>query len=249
MHIFAAVPAYNGTMLVETTDTLFAISNMARARGWQFTFAHQLGSPISLVRNALAAAFLASDADVLLMLDADQAVDPQMVARMIDLGQPVVGAILPKRFYDWSAVSVPISDPRQAVHQAMKYAGSLLADEHGNAQINDGFALAEQVGGGILLIRREALLALKQAYPELAGTCLHVEAWPHLANQGAWGFFNPIPNGNGAPLAEDISFSHRWRQAGGSIWADVTSPIAHIGHWSFTGSFYDHLMASGRIKT
>ncbi len=131
-----------------------------------------------------------------------------------------------------------------ALRQASKYAGKLLADENGQAEIVNGFARAEYIGTGVILIRRDAFENLMRNYPELKGTCLHTEAWPELVPNGGWGFFNPLENEAGAPLAEDVSFSVRWRRAGGDIWADVTSSIAHIGHWTFGGAYLDHLQAS-----
>lgn len=243
LHLFAAVPAYNGSMLVKTTQSLVAIHDMIRDRGGRFEFHHRHGSPVSLVRNAISAAFLMSDADLLLMLDADQAVDSETIARMIDLGEPVVKAFYPKRFFDWDAVRLPASNMGQVLNQASRYVGKLVFDANGQAEVVNGFARAEYFGTGVTLLRREAFEHLKRQDPQLEKNCLHVEAWSDLAAAGAWSFFNPINNAIGAPLAEDISFSLRWRHAGGEIWADVASPIGHIGHWTFEGAYLNHLQA------
>jgi hypothetical protein len=170
-------------------------------------------------------------------------VHPDTIGRMIDLDQPVVGAFYPKRTFDWDAVKLPVRDMSQALRQAARFVGQLLTDDNGRAEIIGGFGRAAYVGTGVLLVRRDAFHRLMERYPDLQGSCLHVEAWPELAPNGGWGFFNPMNNDAGAPLAEDISFSLRWRRMGGEIWAEVTSPIAHIGHWTFEGAYFDHVQA------
>ena len=243
MHLFAAVPTHSGDMAVETAQTIVNIQAMIRDRGGKFEFHYQFGSPVSLVRNALTAAFLMSDAEALLMIDADQGVFPETVARMIDLNQPVVGCMIPKRRYDFSKIRLPATDVDHIIHQASEYAGDIIVDDLGQAEVVNGFARAAYVGAGVLLIRRQAFEHLMARYPELEGRCLHGQAYPHLSGAGAWGFFNPLENASGAPIAEDVSFCLRWRQAGGEIWADLISPVTHVGRHDFAGIYLDYVEA------
>jgi cellulose synthase/poly-beta-1,6-N-acetylglucosamine synthase-like glycosyltransferase len=244
MHLFAAVPTHSGDLAVETTQTIVRIQDMVRNRGGAFQFHYQFGSPVGLVRNALAAGFLMSDADLLLMIDADQAVHPDTIARMIDLDKPVVGCMIPKRRYSFNNIRFPAVDVDQVIHQASEYAGQIITDENGQAELVNGFARAAFVGAGILLVRRQAFIRLMQHCPELKGKCLHAQAYPELKDAGAWGFFNPLENEAGAPIAEDISFCLRWRRAGGEIWADLISPVTHIGRHDFAGIYLDHVRAT-----
>ena len=244
MHLFAAVPTHSGEMAVEATQTILGIQALIRDRGGKFEFHYQFGSPVSLVRNALSAAFLMSDAEALLMLDADQAVYPETIARMIDLDQPVVGCMIPKRRYNFGNIRLPATDVDQIIHQASEYAGEIITDDKGQAELVNGFARAAFVGGGILLVRRQAFEHLMAHYPDLKGRCLDGNAYPHLEAAGSWGFFNPIENAAGAPIAEDISFCLRWRQAGGEIWADLVSPVTHIGRNDFAGVYLDYVQAN-----
>ena len=244
MHLFAAVPTHSGDMAVQATQSIVGVQAMIHERGGRFEFHYQFGSPVSLVRNALAAAFLMSDADALLMVDADQGVHPDTIARMIDLNQPVVGCMIPKRRYDFSNIRLPATNVDHIIHQASEYAGQIIVDEAGQAEVVSGFARAAFVGAGILLVRRPAFEHLMERYPELKGRCLHGQAFPELSAAGAWGFFNPLENTAGAPIAEDISFCLRWRQAGGEIWADLISPITHVGRHDFAGTYIDYVEAT-----
>jgi hypothetical protein len=242
-NILAAVPSHSNSMIIEGTETLLGLQEIALRRGGSFRFCYYSGATVSLVRNAIVARFLESDAELLLMLDADQAMHPETIERMIDFNKLMVGCLIPKRFYNWSQVRLPTDevDINRIVYQALDFAGHLESDEEGRVPLVDGFARAVHVGAGALLLRREALERLMTHYPELEGRGFGPDAYPKLTHN--WGFFNPLENENGVPLSEDLSFSRRWRAAGGEIWADVTSPIAHVGRWPFEGSYLEFLNA------
>jgi len=248
--LLAAVPSHSNTVVVEAAQALILAQEMVLKRGGAFRAHFESGSTISLVRNAIVAAFLQSDADLLLMLDADQAIHPDTLARMIDLDRPVVGCIYPARRFDGGKARAA-ADPKQLVAQAMSFIGKLITDGSGTAPVEGGFARAEHVGTGILLLRREAIERLMDHYPELEGRGFGEDAYPQYNGGGRWGFFNPIDNDAGVPLSEDLSFCRRWRAAGGEIWADVTSTTLHVGRHTFIGSLAeqpDALSAAGATR-
>lgn len=243
LKLLAVMPSHSGTLVMEAVETLLGVQEIVLARGGSMDFFHRGGATVNLVRNALAAQFLQSDADLLLMLDADQAIDPMAVARMIDFDKPFVGCLYPKRYYNWSQVQMQAAgdEVMRVVHQAHDFVGHLKAGPDGRVPVTDGFAPAHHVGGGILLLRREVFEQLMHHYPELEGTGFGADAYPGLTHR--WGFFNSIDNEEGIPLSEDISFCMRWSASGGEIWADVTTKAIHIGRWPFQGSYLDHVGA------
>jgi hypothetical protein len=237
LKLMAAVPSHGGTIVMEGALTLLGAQEIVHRRGGTFWFSHFGGATVSLVRNAITAAFLRSEADVLFMLDADQAIEPDLLERMLDLGKPVVGCLYPKRRYDWSKVRSLGSDGDRSVvpAQALEFVGHLEEDEEGKVSVVDGFARAEHVGTGALIVRRDAFERMMARYPELEGRGFGSDTFPGLDPN--WGFFNPIDTDQGLPLSEDISFCRRWRQAGGEIWADVASIVTHVGLHAFAGSY------------
>lgn len=238
MHLFAAVPTHSGMLVAETVRTLIGVQQLALNRGWAFSFHYTGGATISVVRNAMAAAFLESGADVLLMLDSDQAADPLTIERMIDLEQPVVGCIYPRRVLNWSNVK-ETGSLRQIFYQAMDFVGVLDADEAGCTSVADGFARAQHVGTGILVVRRAVFERLMAHFPDLRSLGFDQIGYPELSEN--WGFFNSTTAQNGFPLSEDISFCVRWREAGGEIWAEVSSSTTHVGRFKFEGSYLEYL--------
>lgn len=224
--------------------SLVAAQQLALERGGTFHFHGESGAEIDVVRNLIAAHFLRSDADMLLMLDADQGVSVEVLARMIDLNKPVVGCVYPRRAYHWGGVEPGAAkDLSQLLYQAYRFVGFLEEDESGRATIIDGFAKAEYVGTGIFLVRRAAFETLMRQYPELKGRGFNVNQLPDCGDDGRWGFFNRIEQEDGAPISEDISFCRRWREGGGEIWAEVTANTTHVGLHEFNGNYLDFLTA------
>lgn len=245
MHLFAAVPSHNGTIVLEGAQTLLHAQQLVLSRGGSFQLHYVMGTTISIVRNAIVDAFLQSEADLLLMLDSDQAIGADGLAKMIDLNQPVVGCMYPRRRYNWSNVRLDtVTNIDQVLYQASEYFGSLALDEKGETQFVNGFARAEYVGTGILLVRRDAFQQLMKHFPELEGRGLGRDAYPEGYDGQRWGFFNELQNEDGITLTEDISFCRRWRQTGGEIWVDGASEVLHVGRTVHSGNFLDYHAAN-----
>lgn len=246
MKLFVAVPAHSRSIAGETAESLIYAQSMMIERGGSFQWHWESGATISVVRNVLVARFLQTNADLLLMLDADQAVWPGMLQRMIDFDQPVVGCIYPKRMLDWSKADLSAAaDIGQLLYQASEFVGWLEADENGQALVANGFAKATHVGTGILLIRRQAFSVLMNRFPELQGRGFTRAAYPELDGTGRWGFFNMLEDEEGVQISEDLSFCRRWRETGGDIWAEVGSSTIHVGPHTFAGNYLDYLRATG----
>jgi hypothetical protein len=242
LRLLAAVPTHSQTIVVEAAQALIAAQEVVLRRSGSFRLHFESGATISLVRNAIVSEFLASDADLLLMLDADQAIDAATLERMIDLNKPMVGCMYPSRRFDWARLDLnSLMAPRELVCRATPFVGHLLTDQHGNLHVIEGFARATHVGTGILLLRREVFESLMLAFPELKHRGFGEDAYPQYSTGPRWGFFNPIDNEDGVPLSEDISFCRRWITSGGEIWADVGSTTVHVGRQPFSGSFLEKL--------
>lgn len=248
IRLLAAIPTYSGSIDSVTVETIVQLQRELLERGGAMQLRFHSGSVISTLRNLMVADFLASDADVLLMLDADQGITGAALMRMLDFGQPLVGCIYPKRVFDWTLVDPAQSaeDMPRILYQASQYVGRLDTGPGGEIEVRDGFAPAIHVGTGILLIRREVIETLARRYPELKERGFHQADFPGPRFAQNWGFFNPLTaEDEGGALSEDFSFCHRWRAAGGQIWADIISHSAHVGRHVFGGNYYDFVKANG----
>ena len=233
--------------MVETALTMVAVQEIASRRGWSITFSSVSGAVIAEVRNVIAAHFLKSGADALLMMDADQSFGRDSIETMIDLGKPMTGCIYPKRKLHWSNVNLEAAaNIDEVLYQASDYVGKLEFSSEGTANIINGFAKALHVGTGMLLIRREVFDRLMTRFPELNNRGFHGDDYPGFEEYN-FGFFNHIDLEGECALSEDISFCQRWRDVGGEIWADVTSNSTHTGRYNFRGNYLDYLKAKGEI--
>lgn len=233
--------------MVETALTMVLVQGLASQRGWGTSFSTTSGAVISEVRNVMVANFLKSDADLLLMIDADQSIGRDGLQRIIDLGQPVVGCIYPKRKYEWATVDLGVTtNIDEVVYQASDFVGKIDFGPEGSTQLMNGFAKAVRVGTGILLLRRVVFETLMARFPELKNRGFHSDEYPGLEEHN-WGFFNHIEREGRSSMPEDFSFCRRWRESGGEIWADVTDNSTHIGRHPFTGNYLDYLKAKSLI--
>jgi hypothetical protein len=245
-----AVPTHSGTVDSTTAETLLQAQRVQLGRGQGFETRFHSGAVISTLRNVIVADFLGSTADVLLMLDSDQGISGQALERMISCDALVTGCIYPRRRFDWGRVdrTQTAAGLERILYQAMDFVGELDRDAEGRAEVQDGFARALNVGTGVLLIRRPALETMMSRLPELEGTGFHTQEFPPPRFRYNFGFFNPSPGPDGVPQSEDFSFCSRWRACGGEIWADVSSPVAHVGRQVFAGSYLDFVRATGTVQ-
>ena len=112
------------------------------------------------------------------------------------------------------------------------------------------FLRAAQLGTGVMLIQRQALERLREAYPELwvDGVPDRISTRYPGMRTGVLQVFNQmISPRDGLPMGEDISFSQRWTDIGGELWACFTERVSHFGQEMFWGDYGARLAAQGHI--
>ena len=245
------VPTHSETVTTVTMLTLLDFTRTAAARGWRSDVGFYSGALIGEIRNCMVRDFLMSDADVLLMIDSDQGCEADLLFRMIEGPFDVAGAIYPRRQYGWDKVKpeTGLTADRMLL-QASRFVGNLEWSSPGSLNVVNGFAKAQTLGAGLLMIRRQALEKMKERFPELKNKGAapeNLSGDPYCEN---WGFFNSmISSRSGYFLSEDYSFCQRWVEGcGGELWADVITPVTHVGRHNFHASFIDHLKASHPVQ-
>ncbi len=79
---------------------------------------------------------------------------------------------------------------------------------------------------------------MMEKYPELNYTGGFIASDPLARSPYRYAFFNCIlDEKTGTYLSEDASFSKRWTDMGGEIWADLDSRLQHVGPVNFHGDF------------
>jgi hypothetical protein len=192
-------------------------------------------SLITRARNSLVRTALDNPATTHLMfIDADIGFTLDQVARMISFDREVVAGMYPLKLihYDEAVLArVRAGEPLQTAQ--IRYVGAPFADERRREE--DGFVTAEYAGSGFMLIKREAIERMIEAYPETRYTAAHDRAFPSRSpNQYAL-FDCVIDPETGEYLSEDYTFCRRWRAIGGEVWLDARSALIHVGPREFHG--------------
>jgi hypothetical protein len=226
-HLVLATPCYGGQLTSAYFSSLLQLQEACMGRGIGLTILTDPGDAlITRARQDLAAEFLAMpEATHLLFVDADIQFAPEQVLRLLAFDADMTAAAYPLKRYDWALVKALAQQGSDQLETAnLHYVMEL---ENPGASRGD-FAKARYVGTGFLMMRRKALEAMMERYPELRYTV------PGGASRSA--LFNcMLDEKTGEYLSEDYSFCRRWTAMGGEIWLDMRSHLAHVGQTTFQG--------------
>jgi hypothetical protein len=143
------------------------------------------GACLGRIRNTIVDAFLASDADDLIFVDADVGFDARVLPRILSHRQEVVGGLVPKRS----------AESNSEYHQ-----GALTG------VIEDGLFQALEIPTAFLRIKRSAFAKLAKPY-------FRLEASEDAYGEDIWFCRRWCETGNFLWVDADIGFTHRGSRA------------------------------------
>ena len=236
-HIFLATPCYGGVVGQGYMQSVCALMAAAPSAGVDLTLA-LLGQDalITRCRNTLVGHFVANPAAThILFVDADISFEPDHVFRLLRSDKPVVAGLYPLKAYYWDSAC----DARLAAGEAKKTAGLHYVGElkQPSEIVRDGdFATAVSAGTGFMLIARETIRQMSEAYPETRYR--RIDAYPQddrMPNEAFALFDCMIDPDSGVYMSEDFTFCRRWQRLGGEVWLDTRSGLTHTGPSDFQG--------------
>ena len=219
MRILIGTPVYDEQVTVPYFTSVLKTVAAFRHKRPGVTFDTHLPREISIARarNTLASLVLADERySHLLFIDADMGFSPALIAKMIDVCEPVAGVAYPRRV-------------RNAAGGLDYYPNSVLPERRGE------FARAELAGTGIMLIQRGVFERMRAAYPDLEGS-----------DGGFHPFAETIRSSEGGFVGEDVAFCRRWTNIGGEIWVNTAETIIHVGRERFIGSLQAEIDAEAK---
>jgi hypothetical protein len=215
-NVFVFIPAYRGQISAVTFEASHRLMSGLMAKGIPASIASYSYFDIAELRNMVLSVWydVQKQCTHLLFIDDDMGFSPNLVIDMLAFNEPVVGAIYPKRGVprQWSGSGIEAAEYRQ------------------------GFIEVEGVGGGCLLIRRDAVDKMVETYPELIGDYMTLGDMKAAGGTRTLRFFDQLQTPEGK-RSEDFSFCQRWRDAGGVVWAATAHEIQHVGPWIFSACF------------
>jgi hypothetical protein len=186
-------------------------------------------------RNTILGAFLDQPEETHLMfIDADIGFTVEQVLRMLDFDQDVLAGMYPLKRLDYDNAAFQRAADGEPLQTAqLRYVG--LPCEGRERQVKDGFVTGVYAGAGFLLMKREALEAMAEHYPEAHYRGAHNTAHPN-PSENLYALFDcMIDPKTGDYLSEDYAFCQRWRAMGGTVWLDTQSRLIHVGPHDFIG--------------
>lgn len=177
-------------------------------------------SNLPRARNELVAEFLATDCTDLLWIDDDMGWRLNDVVRLLSSDKEFIGGVGRKKS----------DSPDAAVETwcAKFLPGDLEQDAMGAIKVYG-------VGTGFALVSRKVFEAVKAAHPEWKRPGLASQS--PAAQEQFFSFYRFVDEPGGQMVSEDIAFCETWRSLGGTVWADPTIELVHVGEREFTGSF------------
>ena len=245
---FVATPCYGGQLMepyfrsVIKMMTFFNQNQIPLAFG---TIANE--SLVTRARNVLLAYFLSSDYTHLLFIDADIEFQVEDVIKLYAHDKDVIVGAYPKKGVSWQRIKdnmkLPENDTKQFSDKEIAAYGSDYAinfkftnKEDRTVHVENGIVKLHDAGTGFMLIKREAILKLLKAYPELKyNNDVQINNADITDNFYAL-FDTMIDPVDKRYLSEDYTFCRRWQEIGGDIWLDPSISLNHYGHFCFQGN-------------
>ena len=228
--ILVGTPTYNGAVMGQTTRSLlqlFTQPALGAALDWETTKAVL----IVMARNYFASKMLERDYSHLLFIDADVEFSPDVVRRMLAFDRPLVAAAYPHRALNVGAFHAAArrwDSPSVAMAAALTFPIELEEPRRSQGD----FHAAVLAPTGLMLVRREVFVRLREAYPDL--DCDAREStYQDMGLARVFQAFEPLANEHGVKMGEDVSFCRRWRAIGGEIWLTFDESIGHTGPYTF----------------
>lgn len=245
---FIATPCYGGQLMepyfrsVIRTMTFFNQHNIPLAFG---TIANE--SLVTRARNVLLAYFLSSDFTHLLFIDADIEFQVEDILKLYAHNKDVAVGAYPKKGVAWQRirdnVSLEENRTKQFTDKDIAAFGSdyainfkFLNREEKTIAVENGLIKLHDAGTGFMMIKREAIMKLLKAYPELKYNNDVMINNEHLTDHFYALFDTMIDPIDKRYLSEDYTFCRRWQEIGGDIWLDPSISLNHYGHFCFQGN-------------
>lgn len=214
-------------------------------------------SLVSRARNNLVARAM-SDPKMthILFIDNDITWKPADILKLLFSEKNLVGGIYPQKKYFWSSLisaggvagggSEPLTELLEK-YETSPVKSMVSREEfvryhalHYNVNfktefmpVQNNLCSVKHIATGFMMIRREALNLLMEAFPSTKYVDDVHFLEPH-ENQFAYALFDCGVE-DGHYYSEDWMFCHRWSNLGGEIFMDVSIPLTHTGTEDFQG--------------
>ncbi|MDR3640414.1 MAG: hypothetical protein P4L39_03745 [Humidesulfovibrio sp.] len=238
--LLVGTPSHSGTVSFEYLRACVQMLELCREAGVGVGFHHlAYESLVPRARNFIANEFLRQEIySHLLFIDADLGFPPDAALRYMRSGKDVVCGIYPAKHLDTARLREMPDELTCAEAVAASLAYTVQHRE--GSVVQAGFVPVEYAPAGFMMIRRQVLARMAEAYPQLRYKRSFVNSGSERHDN--WAFFDTqIDAETGDYLPEDYAFCKRWTALGGEVCADVQSCFVHMGNCDYAGDYKTYL--------
>lgn len=210
--LLICTPAYSGWVHINYATSLLRTQSYMERFGLRAAAQFLAGcARLAMARNELTRLFMASDADYMLMVDADIGWEQDAPLKLMMHDLPFVAGTTVKRGTDLNC-----------------FRGTGMNIDRFRHDDKRGLIKAGAVGTGFIMLRRDMILKMQRAYPNLR---LEDES----SGDPAYALFAEMLTPEGSDEGEDYSFCNRWTAIGGEIWIDPWLVLSHVTESTHVG--------------
>lgn len=255
--IFIATPIHTNTLILHYVTSVFKLTDLFNKNNSEYELYVQFrhGSLINRCRNELVNIFMETNFDYIFFIDSDIVNFEQQFLSIINaffILEPkipllMLGAIYPIKYYNFHH---KLDYTKENWPEGLLYHNAniplLGLDNEAimkEADMNNGFVLADQIAGGFMMFSKKSLEKMFEYYPERRYNRYHNDI--SQSNNYLYNLFDSYIeqySGNKHYLSEDYAFCELFKKAGGQIYANIKLPLSHFGEHAFTGSLYNSLL-------
>lgn len=243
--IFVGTPVHSDVSM-HYCQALLEFQQACIAEKIQVTFQLMKSSLVTQGRNLCVAGFLESPCTHLLFIDSDIYFQAHSVFQMLKADKGVIGVPYPLKTLMWDKAFRKMQegkikspdDIRKCLHTY-----PMKVPDTKSINVEDGVMEVTDAPTGCMLIKREVIERLIQAYPDKQIVQKTVINGEYVNKPHMWNFFDTLHDPEEKTfLGEDFAFCKLWRDLGEKCYAYISDSIVHIGEHQYQGRFADELI-------
>jgi len=250
--LFVATPVHSQVSM-HYMQSVFKLQAQCHEKNIPIMLQLMKSSLITQGRNLCVSEFLLTDCTHMLFIDSDIQFSAESIFKMICKDQEILSIPYPMKNILWDKVcdkwrDIPDLDFTQLSTSGNKYPVRLKDAEDDINMCDEMIELSHSMTG-CMLIKREALNKMIQAYPDLIIKQETMIDGTQQYRKHLYNFFDTYyDKENKLYYGEDFAFSRLWTKIGGKCMALITEYITHIGEYEYSGRLIDEMISVGLDK-
>ena len=250
--LFVATPVHSQVSM-HYMQSVFKLQAECHEKNIPIMLQLMKSSLITQGRNLCVSEFLLTDCTHMLFIDSDIQFSAESIFKMICKDQEILSIPYPMKNILWDKVcdkwrDIPDLDFTQLSTSGNKYPVRLKDAEDDINMCDEMIELSHSMTG-CMLIKREALNKMIQAYPDLIIKQETMIDGTQQYRKHLYNFFDTYyDKENKLYYGEDFAFSRLWTKIGGKCMALITEYITHIGEYEYSGRLIDEMISVGLDK-